>query len=194
MERNIMQNISVIIPVIRPQYLERLFGALKRNSKHPIEVIYEVDKDRIGCPKMVKLLVERASHDLIMFLGDDTVPLKGFDTMSVEAMERIGWGLVGLNDMATQNPTHWLAHKKLLEELGGEFFHTGYKHCFCDNELKLRAEKLGRYVWAEAAKILHFNPVIGRGEFDKDYERVYSKEYWEHDKTLFEKRKKEFAF
>jgi GT2 family glycosyltransferase len=143
---------------------------------------------------MVKQLVERAKHDLIMFLGDDTVPLKGFDTESVKEMEKLEWGLVGLNDMATQKATHWLAHKKLLDEIGGEFFHTGYIHCFCDDELRLRAEKLGRYKWAEEARILHFNPIVGRAEMDDDYKRVYAKDVWEHDENLFNERRKIFAF
>ena len=43
----------------------------------------------------------------------------------------------------------------MLRFLGGEFFHTGYRHCWCDNELCLRASELGRYIFCEKAYIYH---------------------------------------
>ena len=57
-----------------------------------------------------------------MFLGDDTIPQYGFYIRALHAMDNLPnrWGLVGLND-GIQNgnilATHWLAHKKLLDQI-----------------------------------------------------------------------------
>lgn len=180
--------ISIIIPVIRPEKLPILFDLLRLNTQVPFEVVYETDTKRIGCPKMVKNLVKKTKYDLVMFVGDDCLPMPNFAEEALKEMNKMEWGLVGLNDMQTKEPTHWLAHKKLLPEIGGEFFHTGYTHCFCDNELKYRASKLGRYKWCEEAKIYHGHPMFTQGEYDEDYKRVYADDVFRKDWALFLKR------
>ena len=191
--------VSIIIPYIRKEGMERCKDAIFKNSgvpKEQFEILTSFDGDRIGAPLMVKFLVDVAKHDLVMFLGDDTVPQPDFLSNALQVMAKIpdGWGLVGLND-GVQNglylATHWLGHKKLLSLIDGEFFHTGYYHCFCDNELTQRATALGRYLWSTDAKIKHLNPMVTPGvETDEDYKRVYSLEWFFHDQVLFWKRKR----
>jgi len=190
--------VSIIIPYIRPVGMLLCKDAILSNSgvpKEQFEILTAFDEDRIGCPTMVKLMVERTHNDLVMFLGDDTVPQQDFLLNALKVMGTFpdGWGLVGLND-GVQNgkylATHWLASKKLLPLIGGEFFHTGYWHCFCDNELTQRTAKLERYLWAVDAKIDHINPVIDKQlQMTEDYEKVYSPEWYYHDQVLFWKRK-----
>lgn len=189
--------VSIIIPVIRPDNMPRL---VKLCAKHAgiNEKFYEIltaeDKNRIGCPKMVKAMVAQSRGDMIMFLGDDTIPWKGYLKNALKAMEQLpdGWGLVGLNDQVHDGnnlATHWLAHKDLLPLLDGEFFHTGYKHCFCDNELIARCKELGRYAWAPDAKLKHNNPIVYDDiDMDPDYYRVYGKETMNADRALFDLR------
>jgi GT2 family glycosyltransferase len=145
------------------------------------EIISEEDTGRIGCPKMVKLLVAKTKYDLVMFLGDDTLPQPDFLKNALAAMATLpdGWGLVGLNDQ-TDRPvaTHWLADKRLLPLLDGEFFHTGYQHCFCDGELRARCEELGRFVFAKNAVVDHDNPILTDGA-------QYDQEKYKHDRRLF---------
>jgi hypothetical protein len=105
-------------------------------------------------------------------------------------------GLVGLNDMYWYGEfaTHWLASKKLLPYLGGEFFHTGYYHNGCDNELTERCRKINKYVWAEEAKILHDHPI--RKDFKGEVDEVHkiARSFYDKDRALLKKRAKELNF
>lgn len=197
---------SIIIPVIRPKNIPNLKRLIKKNAGVPrkqYEILIEEDRDRIGVPTMVKKLTEKSKHRLVMFLGDDCLPRPDFLKNALVVMDSLPgkWGLVGLNDMQRppdNSPTHWLAHKKMLEYCK-EFFHTGYIHQFCDNELCLWAIMLNCYVRADNAKVFHNH--IGfknkNKEFhkniedsnDKDMQRVYSERVQTHDAELFEKRK-----
>lgn len=188
--------VSIILPVVREEKAKRVLKLLEENAGYPYRVLMAVDTDRIGAPKMVKKLVGQSQDDLVCFIGDDTLPEKDFLKNAVEAMQSFpdGWGLVGLNDKTGRTlATHWLAHKKLLDHLDGEFFHTGYIHCFCDNELQERASLIGRYTYAKDAIVLHDHPLLSgshKEDADKDYKRVYSKEVFKKDEALFKKRRK----
>jgi len=201
-----MKNVSIVIPVIRPKNIPSLIRQIEERSgidRGHIEIIWEEDKDRIGAPKMVKKLVDQSKYDLIMFLGDDCEPVQDFLKNAIECMDSFPdkWGLVGLYDIerpGVHAPTHWLAHKKLLEITGGEFFHTGYIHQYCDNELCMWAELIGRYKLASMAKVNHrhvgfadknktFTENVAASK-DEDIKRVYSKEVRAHDEALFKGR------
>ena len=186
--------VSIIIPYIRGEKAYDLADSLSGlTGAKDFSTWLRPDKTRIGCPKMVKILTDQCNSDLVCFLGDDSLPQKNFLKEAIHCMSLMheGWGLVGFNDRTGRTlPTHWLAHKKLLPHLGGEFFHTGYKHCYCDNELQTRAMEIGRYRWCEKAVVLHDHPLINGAAYDEDYKRVYSQEYLRHDAELFQKRLK----
>jgi len=189
--------VSVVIPVIRPEGAERCAAHLYLDSSfNNYEVIAREDKERIGCPKMIKKLVSLAKYDWVIFLGDDTVPQLGLMLRALEKTMELpdNWGMVGLNDQyhdGNNLATHWMAHKKLLLLLDGEFFHTGYWHQFCDRELTLRCKELGRYVFAEKAILKHEHPIIDQSiKSDPDYNRVYGKECYRHDLILFRRRER----
>ncbi len=136
MPKRTYPKVSIIVPVIRPDKAARCISFALENAGIPFEnirIVSEEDKERIGCPKMVKLLVGKAKTDLVCFLGDDTIPQPGWLRVALEKMEELpgGWGLVGLNDMAQDGElfaTHWVASKKLLPFLDDEFFCTEYFH------------------------------------------------------------------
>lgn len=189
--------ISVIIPWIRKDGYKRCVQYLKLgNPKFSFEVVAKEDKERIGCPKMVKELVSKSKSPYVMFLGDDTVPC--YNLLSIAMKEMLKFedhvGLVGLNDQFQSGPTrctHWLASKKLLPFLDDEFFHTGYKHLYCDDELLARCLEMGKYRYCKEAIITHLHPIVQRddGLVDSDYIRVYSNSYARHDYELFLHRK-----
>jgi hypothetical protein len=137
---------------------------------------------------MVKRLVDHTQHENVCFIGDDTLPNPGFLKHALDDMARLpdGWGLVGLNDRTGRDlATHWVASKKLLPLIGGEFFHTGYWHCFCDVELQERCAFMGRYIYSRRAVVIHDHPWIKQQPIEGDYKRVYSKEWLDHDRALF---------
>ena len=198
--------ISVLIPTIRPNFTERCVKNLMENhgmGQHmgkdfEIEVLADQDDDRIGCPKMVKRMTEAASHDWVMFIGDDTIPQKDFMRIAFDAAATLpdGWGMVGLNDKFHPHgipSTHWLAHKQLLPLIGGEFFHTGYGHCYCDRELTDRCRALGKWRWAEEAVVVHDHPIVQGKPLLGDYARVYNRNMMIKDLQLYTiRRRKEF--
>jgi len=198
--------ISIVIPTLgRPEKLKRLAKLIDTHAGYPnYEVLVENDsfEDRQGAPKMLKRGVDRSTGSLVMFLGNDCVPRPNFLLNALKAMIKNFPdmdGLVGLNDKYWHGEfaTHWLASKKLLPMLGGEFFHTGYKHLGCDNELTERCKMISRYIWAEDAVVYHDHPVQS-GFQDKDmddvYRLAYDTENMKQDLTLLQERAKEFGF
>jgi len=191
------EQISIVIPVIRPEGAAWCIQSIRKKCGLPesqYEIISEIDEDRIGCPKMLKRLVAQTKHDLVLFMGDDTEVREDCFKHALKAMEDLsdGWGLVGLNDQFHDRiPTHWLASKKLLPFLNGEFFHTGYAHQFCDVELMDIAKSMGRYVLCTDAKVKHNHPIVtnNRDDLDADYDRIYSKGTTRQDWILYRKRR-----
>jgi len=181
--------ISIIIPTIRPENIPELLRSIDENTSVLHEVIWEEDTERIGAPKMVKRLVDKAQYDFVVFLGDDTLLEKGcIDYALKAALEHDKW-LVGFNDGHGRKATHWLAHKNLLAYLDNhEFFYTGYIHNFCDDELRIRSEKLNKYIWCEEAKIIHNHPAFGAVPMDETYITQTSRPNWKHDEQLFKQR------
>ncbi len=159
-----------------------------------IELLFMRDVQRIGAPRMVKALTAIAEHETIAFIGDDCLPQRNWLKEAQAVMMKFPgeWGLVGLNDNTGRKSlaTHWLAHNRLLDHLGGEFFHTGYWHCCCDVELTERSKKIGRFFYADKAKVIHDHPLItGEESKDEDYKRIYSDEYLTHDWNLLKIRR-----
>lgn len=190
--------VSIIVPVIRPEKATRVFERLHSFTgldREQWELVTEKDTDRIGAPCMVKRMVDQAKGDLICFLGDDTIPQKDFLKNAVAAMAELpaGWGLVGLNDKSGRKlPCHWLAHRKLLEHTtDGDFFHTGYKHCFCDTELWDIAREIGHYVYCETAIVEHDHPLLKKEPLTGDYARVYADEIFKADQALYMQRRRD---
>ena len=192
--------VSILIPSIRPDKLIRCVTAIHDQIDMPkdnYEVLVKTDSPgtRIGVTSVLFSLVEQSKYEFVMFLGDDTVPLNGFMKNAFETMRNFqdGWGLVGLNegtDLCNRVATHWLASKKLLPYLDGEFFHRGYRHCFCDNELTERSASLGRFAWSKEAKIFHDHPILqGKSIKGTEYEIVYTPNNYYHDMRLFKRRK-----
>lgn len=190
--------VSVLLPVIRPEKARRCVKALLDDpTTPPLQLCTAEDTDRIGCPRMVKRLMEEAEHDLICFLGDDTVPQIGMLAIAIYAMRDAfpdGWGMVGMDDKVRfigreRAAAHWLAHRKLLPLVGGEWFCTQYHHCYCDNELVERARVLNRYVFCNAAQAYHDHPINDPKADDLDYRRIYSRPVYNHDLILYRKRR-----
>jgi len=192
------RKVSIIIPVVREDKVKICLRAIKENAGNPAmyEVITEVDKDRIGCPKMLDMLTQKSKHDLVMFLGDDTVPQAGFLEEAVKVMNELpdGWGVVGLS---TEDPNGWneqahfMAHKNMLEPMGGAFYPTCYRHCFGEIELRDIAVGMGRFAYADKAKVLHDHPVNKKGIFgDPVLLSAYSDGNWQHDREMYITRKR----
>lgn len=195
--------VSIVIPTLgRQEQFADLYRSLENLTgwaNFEIVVEYDSFENRVGVPKLVKNAVERATGDFVCFLGNDCRPKPAFLRRALEAMFQnfdSADGLVGLNDgiwPKGEIATHWLASKKLLPMLGGEFFHTGYSHAGCDNELTARCQLAGRYVWAKEAQIVHDHPArLGWSKVDEVHKLAYSRV--EEDRALLRQRAEIFGF
>ena len=186
--------ISICIPYVRPHLMQDLIHKINIHSGiNAIEILAEEDVNRIGCPKLLKKLVDKAKGDYIAFLGDDTDPQPNFLRHAMCNMNHhlSGSGLVGFNDKTGRSlPIHWVADRLLLDMLDGEFFHIGYNHAFCDVELRKRCEEKHLYYHSESAIVLHNHPQWDRTiKRDEHYLRAYNKVLYRADRALFAKRK-----
>lgn len=181
--------ISFICPVVRPEGFKILEESIKKYcTKYEHEIISEEDTERIGCPKMVKKLVEKAKGDYICYLADDCELLEGTVDIAMTEMKKFkdGIGMIGFNDQNYTKATHWIIHKECIKILEhGEIFNTVYEHNYCDDELTHRVKKQGLYKWVEQAKILHKHPSYGKGHIDEIYEWVLDKDRFQSDRDTF---------
>jgi len=193
-----MKKVTIIIPVIRPEGAKRCVEAIKQNagiSEDEYVIFTKEDKERIGAPRMVNNMVDESETQLVLFLGDDTIPQPDFLKNALVKMQELpdGWGVVALNDMKFDGrhfATAWLADKRMLPLLDGRLVHEGYWHCFSDNEFSTRCKELKRFIWAEDAKVKHMHPVVDKTvPWDEHYKKAYSPEWWQHDQMLFWKRR-----
>jgi len=203
MQSNDNDKVSIIIPVIRYEYLRRCVSTIIANAgldREDFEIITRYDRDRIGCPKMVKKLVQLAKYDNIMFLGDDTLIKPDCVVNALEDLKRFPnrLGLVGIQDGTGRHlPTHWIASRSLLDYLENEeFFYTGYHHCYCDCELRDIAKSMGFFRMSDTAELIHYHPLLNIGnknnsESDVDYDTIYSNIFLDHDKKLYHERKRQ---
>lgn len=182
--------ITVIIPTVRTEGRDRCLSALaEHGGSIPYEVVTEIDNDGIGCPRMVNRLAKMANSEWVLFLGDDTVPQPGL--LDAIAQHMGTWGMIGLNDGihdGNELATHWCCHKRLLDFTDGAFFHPGYRHSYCDQELTDIAKALGRYVWAEDALIEHRAQILTNDQ-DEYTRKAYDPVNKRHDLRLYLERK-----
>lgn len=209
--------VSVCIPTIessapgmlRYDKLQRLLKAIPLMAGYDnYEIIVEEDKpipDNEGCPTVLKRCVERATGELIMFLGNDVVPQQDFMKEAVWEMARRFpdmKGMVGINDNFWRGKeghvaTHFLISRSMLPLLDrNEIFSTLFFHRGVDNLLQGQCEKMGKYVWCEKAKIFHDHPINSRFRegMDKIYEMAYGdNERNRRDHELYEIKVKELG-
>lgn len=185
-------DVSVIIPVVRPDKAKRCIEALNLHCPG-VEIVTEVDSAGVGCPMMVEMLTKKTSRQKVMFLGDDTIINAGALQNALKKMETLpdGWGVVGLHTKPGNDHAHWIADKRILDFIpGGNFFSTEYNHCYGDDELKDIAIEQDRWAFADDALVDHDHP-INHGVGDEFYEKVYANEIWKKDRTTYFRRKRE---
>jgi hypothetical protein len=208
--------VSIIIPTLgRPEKLTRCLQAIRDNAEYRNYQVVVVPDDpppnNQGVPKLLqKGLTEARAwcptylgedvSPLVMYLGNDCIPQPGFLREAVYSMLRHFPkldGLIGLNDgyWHGEVATHWLVGVALKPQLDHEFFHTGYHHVGCDNELTERCRLLEKYHWEERAVVHHDHPVNSGQPMDQADE-VY-RLGWKHredDLELLLQRSRELGF
>jgi hypothetical protein len=197
-----MKKVSILIPYVRPNLIDKaVMHSVDNAGMDDFEIITKQDTEKIGHTKLLKQMVEESESEMVAFIHDDCIPHKNYLKNAVETMNQFegGFGLVGFFDgLSRPFSTHWLAHRKLLPLLDGEFLHTGYKHCCCDVELAERCKAMNRYVVDNTAYVEHVNPILTEKdtvkqiqaiENDYSYRKAYNRNNLFDDRQLLQKRR-----
>ena len=199
--------ISVCVPTLwRPDKLKRLLEAIRKNANYSnYEIIVKADKmppNNVWAPTMLAECVKEATWDAILFLGNDCIPEPNFMQEAVWGMVRkfpdFDW-MIWLSDWywrwdQWQVSTHWMASKKLLPYLGWFFFEPSLFHCWCDNILQARCEKIWKFSWCEKARLFHDHPINNWFTFGVDelYAQAYGGPRKKHDDKVYKELIKKY--
>jgi GT2 family glycosyltransferase len=202
--------VSVLLATTgRPDLAEACVRSLRSTTAgHTLEIVAAVDadeetRDRLeplvdvmlyepeyrGCSKAWNDALAACTGDPVVLAADDVEWGAGWLDATLTALEGLpdGWGMVGLHD-AQWGPalsTHYAMSRRLIVEVfGGVVTWECYTHSFQDREANERAQRAGRYVWCEDARIYHQHWLWGTRAQDEtdarnlgghaDSERVYS--------------------
>ena len=207
---NFVPKVSIIIPTLgREDSLAKLLTAIKENANYDnYEVIVQRDsfEDRKGVCKMFNEGVQKSDGDLVMFLGNDCLPQKNFLIHAVRDMSKNFENLDGMLALKTifkmedgykqfisENSSHFIISKKLLNYFNNEFFNPVYNHYFCDNELAERCIAINKFAVSKYSIILHNNPHHSHGIEHDDVSKL-SYSFFKQDQGTFIKRMKELGF
>ncbi len=91
-----MKNVSVIIPVARPQKAKRTIEAVKKQSypKQRLEII-TIKNKKLSPGEKRNLGAKKAKGEILIFLDDDCLPQKGWLKENLRALENKKVGAVG---------------------------------------------------------------------------------------------------
>ena len=125
--------------------------------------------------------------------GDDMTFFTNAIDIAMEVMEDNfpdGDGVIGFNQTNLPNfckAGFVLVGRKFIDRFpDSEMYCPDYSHYFSDPEFMAYAESVGKFVYAEDAKVLHFHPsVTGK----QDETSRHSRTHWKKDKDTSNKRK-----
>lgn len=71
----------------------------------------------------------------------------------------------------------------------GRIYHQEYVSVYCDNDAMEEAKLLKKYAFIDKNILVHNHPAYAKANWDDLYRKNESSELYEHDKSIFEKRK-----
>jgi len=178
---------------------EAYFNELNECFKAETQMSIVLFEKKVGVPTIVEELIDLAKEHgctYCTYLGDDTEPLVGFLVHAYLACE--DKNLVCYNDKVWNGEIacHWFAPIDLRDKLGGFFFHKGYHHLGCDNELTEKAKAKGLYKYEPKAYVDHIHCIVNVcsdknkvAEVDDCYKLAWNDANCTADRELLARRK-----
>jgi hypothetical protein len=132
----------------------------------------------------------------IAFMGDDHRPrTKGWDSQYLEALRRMGSGLVYGNDLlqGEQLPTQVAMTTDIVRALGW-MAPPVLRHMYVDNFWRDLGVHAGCIRYLPEVIVEHVHPVAGKAEMDAGYERVNAEEVYSADLAAYTQFRESGAF
>ena len=190
-----LPSVSIIIPTLRPDGLERVLASIKALNypKEKGEVIIVRDEPRLGVAKRVAEGVAKAKGEWLVYAADDMEFTPDCIKTAYLESRKTGKRFVAFNGGPLYPDEgniceHFMLHRSLLEILPkGEIFDTDFHHVGVDNLLWAIMKKAGEAVRCEEARIIHHH--FSRGEAMDDVHRIgWDPERVARDRALLKKK------
>ncbi len=155
-----------------------------------LKVYYSENKSKI---EAINNNLTDIDFDIILLASDDMIPkIKGYDSIIKNKMIEHypdTDGVLWFNDGLQQNKLNTLCilGKKYYDRFG-YIYYPKYLSVWCDNEFMDVANNLGKQKYFDQIIIKHEHPYIGFGK--QDYVHTMNHINEEHDKNLYQERKK----
>jgi len=201
-EREVMRKVSVIVPLMRPQNLDRLMTSIGRDKDVEIVVVHDGLSDHVaGYPitavntgeasttysEKINLGYEHATADWILVVGDDVEFTPGWLNAAIEASttaDVIGTydseeGRVRNPDVAAgRHADHFFIRRSYIDDEGSSLDGPGvvmpdaYRHWFVDREVIELAKARGVFKMCDA-RIIHHHPGYDGDEKAREADPTY---------------------
>lgn len=180
--------ISICIPHTpdRRERLQETIDSIHENVTVP-HVICTYENDYEGWAKAVDNMLSTVRGTALV-IGSDVIVERG---CVEELIKAYAWS----DTAGVVEPYNELHNGKLCQHPFGDsqlirrYLHTGYKHCFADNEMTERLKAANKYLYVPEAKIEHRHFVNGKAKMDKGYAFSLGSKDYDADRELFTKRK-----
>ena len=191
-----MSEVAILVPVLdRPHRIEPLLQSIAAATEVPHRVFFaasdqpSIDElQRLGAnmvideggdegsyAKRINRLFA-ASTEPYIFLGADDLSFRpGWFPAARRVADAID-GVVAINDLYSVAGVHFLVTRNYVETVGGcvgepgVVLHEGYRHAYCDDELRATATARGRFGYAPDSIIEHLHPGAGKSQTDHVYQ------------------------
>lgn len=189
--------VSFVIPHLslgikeREEGLQKCLDSIKALNypQDKIEIIVENDEPRMGVPKRVKSMTDRAKGEFIVYASNDVIFSTDSLIQAIVMINRDGLDLCSFNtgellpDLGNRNE-HFIIRKSFVDDfLNGEVFDVRYRHLSVDNILWARVSKWGKADRCELARVAH-NHFSTTGISDAVYDLAWNQDNIEHDRAL----------
>lgn len=190
-----MSDVAVLVPVLdRPHRIEPLvrsvaaatyvshrilFGASDQPSIDEIrrlgcEVVVDEGGDEGSYAKRINRLYRASTEPYVLLAADDLAFRPGWFEAARRVADEVD-GVAAINDLYSVVGVHFLIKRSYIETMSGcvdepnVVLHEGYRHAYCDDELRWTATARGRFGYAPDSVIEHLHPGIGKSQSDHVY-------------------------
>ena len=191
-----MSEVAILVPVLdRPHRIEPLLQSIAEATEVPYRVLFaasdqpSIDEirrlggnviideggDEGSYAKRINRLYQETTEPYILLGADDLSFRPGWFPAARRAVDQLD-GVVAINDLHNPAGVHFLLTRNYIETMGGcvnepgVILHDGYRHAYCDDELRATATARGRFGYAHESIIEHLHPGAGKSQTDHVYQ------------------------
>lgn len=200
LERQPMQSVDVIVPLVRAANEERLFDSFRATAPQGVRILPGGDADKTYAQN-VNDCYARSTADFVLVVGDDVEFKPGWFEAAQKLSDR--YDVIGTNDTdgapknldvaAGRHADHFFVRRSYIEEYGASLEGPGilapevYRHWWVDKEIVELAKARNVFTPCLDSVIVHHQPGYDGDEAARAADPLYAKavESAEQDRKTF---------